>query len=154
MKITIISLGKFNKPFYNQYFENYKKRLKWQVDLIELDLKTSNNLEPEKIKDQEGKLIEKHLKNFSKIIALDENGKQFSSIELAKNLENIGLEGNSNIAFIIGGAFGLSQDIKKRANILMSLSKLTFPHLMVRIILIEQIYRASTIIFNHPYHKV
>jgi 23S rRNA (pseudouridine1915-N3)-methyltransferase len=154
MKITIISLGKFDKPFYIQYFENYKKRLKWQVDLIELDLKNSNNLEPQKIKDQEAKLIEKHLKNFSKIIALDENGKQFSSIELAKNLENIGLEGSSNIAFIIGGAFGLSQDIKKKADILMSLSKLTFPHLMVRIILIEQIYRASTIIYNHPYHKV
>jgi 23S rRNA (pseudouridine1915-N3)-methyltransferase len=154
MKITIISLGKFDKPFYIQYFENYKKRLKWQVDLIELDLKNSNNLEPQKIKDQEAKLIEKHIKNFSKIIALDENGKQFSSIELAKNLENIGLEGSSNIAFIIGGAFGLSQDIKKKADILMSLSKLTFPHLMVRIILIEQIYRASTIIYNHPYHKV
>jgi 23S rRNA (pseudouridine1915-N3)-methyltransferase len=154
MKISLISIGKFDKPFYNQYFEFYKKRLKWQIELIELDLKNSNNLEPEKIKDQEGKLIEKYLKNCTKIIALDENGKQFSSIELAKNLENIGIEGNSNIAFIIGGAFGLSQDIKKKANILMSLSKLTFPHLMVRIILIEQIYRASTIIFNHPYHKV
>ena len=101
MKITIISIGKFDKNFYPEYFEYYKKRLKWQVELIELDIKNTNNFEPDKIKDQEAKLIEKHLKNFSKIFALDENGKQFSSIEFARNLQNIGLEGSSNIAFII-----------------------------------------------------
>ena len=69
-------------------------------------------------------------------------------------LENMNTSGNSNIAFIIGGAFGLSQEIKNRADILISLSRLTFPHLMVRTILIEQLYRASTIINNHPYHKI
>ena len=154
MKITIISIGKFDKSFYQQYFDHYKKRISWNIELIELDLKNASNYEIEKTKELEAKLIEKHLKNISFIIACDEKGKEFSSTELAKTFEKIGLNGNSSIAIIIGGAFGLSPILKNKANLIISLSKLTFPHLMVRIIVIEQIYRAFSIINNHPYHKI
>lgn len=154
MKITILSIGKFDKSFYHENFQFYQKRLKWKVELKEIEFKSSKGFEESKIKEQEAKLLIKNFENFSKIIALDENGKSFSSVEFANMLENMNTSGNSNIAFIIGGAFGLSQEIKNRADILISLSRLTFPHLMVRTILIEQLYRASTIINNHPYHKI
>lgn len=153
MRITILSIGKFDRSSYGELFEFYQKRLKWKIELRELDFKASKSFEDNKIKDQEAKLLIKYFDNFSKIIALDETGKQYSSNEFAKTLNEMNINGDSNIAFVIGGAYGLSAEIKAKANILMSLSKLTFPHLMVRVLLIEQIYRASTIISNHPYHK-
>lgn len=153
MKISILSIGKFDKSFYHEFFSFYQKRMKWKLDLKEIESKSSKNFEEDKIKEIEGNLLKKHFENFQKIIVLDEFGKEFSSNQFAKTLDLMSLGGNSNIAFVIGGAFGLSQEIKDRADILMSFSKFTFPHLMVRILLIEQLYRASTIISNHPYHK-
>ncbi len=153
MKITILSIGKFDKSPYRELFEFYLKRLKWKIDLKEIEFKNTKSFEESKIKHEEGVLLLKNLHNFSKIIVLDENGKQFSSQEFANILENFNVAGNSNIAFLIGGAFGLSEEVKNKADILLSVSKMTLPHLMVRGFLIEQIYRASTIIANHPYHK-
>ena len=92
--------------------------------------------------------------NSAKIIALDEGGKMFSSVEFAKKIKNYGDYGQSNLAFIIGGADGLGEEIKQRADLILSFSKMTFPHLMIRAFLMEQIYRASTIINNHPYHRI
>ena len=149
MKITILSIGKFDKSPFRELFEYYLKRLKWK-----LEFKNTKSYEESKIKQEEGGLLLKNLHNFSKIIVLDERGKQFSSPEFANILENFNVSGDSNIAFIIGGAFGLSDDVKNKADILLSISKMTLPHLMVRGFLIEQIYRASTIISNHPYHKI
>lgn len=153
MKITILSIGKFDKSLYRELFEYYLKRLKWKIELKEIEFKNTKSYEESKIKHEEGVLLLKYFHNFSKIIVLDERGKQYSSIEFATILENFNVAGNSNIAFVIGGAFGLSEEVKNKADILMSISKMTLPHLMVRSFLIEQIYRASTIISNHPYHK-
>jgi len=153
MKITILSIGKFDKSPYRELFEYYLKRLKWKIELREIEFKNTKNYEDSKIKNEEGVLLIKNLNNFSKIIVLDERGKQFSSPEFANILENFNIAGDSNIAFVIGGAFGLSEEVKNKADILFSISKMTLPHLMVRSFLIEQIYRASTIISNHPYHK-
>ncbi len=153
MKITILSIGKFDKSPFRELFEYYLKRLKWKVELKEIEFKNTKSYEESKIKHEEGVLLLKNLHNFSKIIILDERGKQFSSLEFSNILANFNVAGDSNIAFVIGGAFGLSDEIKNKANILLSVSKMTLPHLMVRGFLIEQIYRASTIISNHPYHK-
>ena len=154
MKITILSIGKFDKSPFRELFEYYLKRLKWKIELREIEFKNTKSFEESKIKQEEGVLLLKNLHNFSKIIVLDERGKQFSSPEFANILENFNVSGDSNIAFIIGGAFGLSEEVKNKADILLSISKMTLPHLMVRGFLIEQIYRASTIISNHPYHKI
>lgn len=153
MKITILSIGKFDNSPFLEIWQYYLKRLKWKVIIRELEIKNSNGFEDSKIKTQEGLLLIKNFDNFDKIIALDENGKQFSSIEFANLLQNYSVNSNGNIAFVIGGALGMSQEVKERADLILSFSKFTFPHLMVRGILIEQIYRASTIIANHPYHK-
>ena len=153
MKITILSIGKFDKSPYRELFEYYLKRLKWKIELKEIEFKNTKSYEESKIKNEEGALLLKNLHNFSKIIVLDERGKQFSSPEFANILENFNVAGDSNIAFVIGGAFGLSEEVKNKADILFSISKMTLPHLMVRGFLIEKIYRASTIISNHPYHK-
>lgn len=152
MKITIISISKFENSEFRKIFEEYQKRMN-SVELKEIEFKKSKNLPVSSIKKQEAELIEKNLSKNSIIIALDENGQTANSQEFAKILEKYSLNGNSNIDFIIGGAFGLDKSILNKANKIISLSKMTFPHLMARIILIEQIYRAKSIISGHPYHK-
>lgn len=153
MKITIISIGKFENSSHKSVFETYVKRLKWKVELKELELKNSKNLSSDELKKGEGELILKALKPSSKLIALDENGKQFKSRDFAKLISDFAVNGDSDLTFVIGGADGLSQEILKKSSLKISLSLMTFPHLMVRAILAEQIYRASTIIDGHPYHR-
>jgi 23S rRNA (pseudouridine1915-N3)-methyltransferase len=101
---------------------------------------------------QEAKKIRAHIPDGSFIVALDEKGQNLDSIKFAKRLESIALH-NSNITFIIGGADGIHPDLKKEANIQLQLSGLTFPHALVRVIILEQLYRAITILENHPYHR-
>jgi 23S rRNA (pseudouridine1915-N3)-methyltransferase len=152
MRITIISIGKFSKNSSNyDLFKNYQKRLPWRVDLKELDLK--GNFQGNILKDKEADLLLGAIPLSSKIIALDEAGKMLGSLEFADKIKNYGNSGNSNLAFVIGGADGLSQKVKNKADLVLSFSKMTFPHLMIRSFLMEQIYRACTIINNHPYHR-
>lgn len=153
MRLTIISIGKFEKSAHRAVFETYLKRLKWKLELKELELKNSTNLSAQKIKEGEGALILKALNAGSKIIALDENGKQFKSRDFAKLISNFANSGDSNLTFIIGGANGLALEVLQKADLKISLSSMTFPHLMVRGILTEQLYRAQSIIENHPYHR-
>ena len=153
MKISIISIGKFENSPQKAVFENYLKRLKWKVELKELDLKNSNNMSVEKIKEGEGELILKALKPSSKLIVLDEKGREFSSLNFAKLLSDFAVRGESDLSFVIGGANGLSLEVIQKSSLKISLGLMTFPHLMVRSILIEQLYRAQTIIEGHPYHK-
>lgn len=153
MKIQIISIGKFENSPHREAFETYVKRLKWKVELKEMELKNSQNFSIAEIKKGEGELILKALKPQSKIIALDEHGQQFSSREFSKLIADFALRGNSDLTFIIGGADGLSEEVLSKAALKISLGKMTFPHLMVRAILAEQIYRASTILSGHPYHR-
>jgi 23S rRNA (pseudouridine1915-N3)-methyltransferase len=153
MKISIISIGKFENSPHKAVFEHYLKRIKWKIELRELELKNSLNLSSNELKNREGELILKALKPQSKLIILDENGKDFSSRNFAKLFADFALQGDSNLTFVIGGSDGLSDELKSQAQLKISLSKLTFPHLMVRAILIEQIYRAQSIIAGHPYHR-
>ncbi len=152
MKITILAIGKFrNIDPAQELFLEYKKRLNWKIDLKELELK--GNLQGEILKIKEGELLLSKVPNGSKIIALDEKGKMFSSEEFADVIKNYGNQGSSDLTFIIGGADGLSGELKQKADLILSFSKMTFPHLMIRSFLIEQIYRANTIISGHPYHR-
>jgi 23S rRNA (pseudouridine1915-N3)-methyltransferase len=157
VRITIISIGKFSQQDANrQLFLNYQKRLNWKIELKELELKVSNlaNLQGDSLKNKEADLLLSKVPNSAKIIALDENGKMFSSPEFANKIKSYGNCGHSNLAFIIGGADGIGEVIRQKADLILSFSKMTFPHMMIRSFLIEQIYRASTIINNHPYHRV
>lgn len=153
MKITILTIGKFDKSPLLELYNFYHKKLKIKVDLIEVEVKISNNFEISKIKNLEASHLKKYFPKFQKIIALDEKGDEFSSKNFAKLLNNFAINSASEILFVIGGAYGLDDEIKSQADLIISLSKMTFPHLLARIILIEQIYRAHLINQNHPYHK-
>jgi 23S rRNA (pseudouridine1915-N3)-methyltransferase len=152
MRIAILSIGKFRKSDPTQeLFLEYQKRLNWKIELKELELK--GNLSGEILKIKEGELLLSKATQNSKIIALDEKGKMLSSVEFASAIKNYANQGISDLTFIIGGADGLSTELKQKADLILSFSKMTFPHLMIRSFLIEQIYRANTIINNHPYHR-
>jgi 23S rRNA (pseudouridine1915-N3)-methyltransferase len=159
MKITLICVGKLKEKYLTLGVEEYSKRLSkyCTLELIELaDEKTPDNageaLE-EIIKKKEGERILKALKEDSYCIALAIDGFMLSSTELADKINTLGITGNSHISFIIGGSLGLSAEVLKRADYKLSFSKMTFPHQLMRMILLEQIYRAYRIINNQPYHK-
>ena len=153
MKISIISIGKFENSPHKQVFESYIKRLKWKIEIRELELKNAQNLSVAEIKKGEGALILKALRPQSKLIILDENGKEYKSRDFAKLISNFALQGDSDLTFVIGGADGLSEEIIKKSQLKITFGIMTFPHLMVRSILAEQLYRAQTIIEGHPYHR-
>lgn len=152
MNITILSIGKFRNSNLKDDFYEYVKRIGCKISLIEIDIKKSNIKNKDVIKKSEADIIIKNINNNSFKIALDEKGLICDSIKFSQIIsENLS---NKEITFIIGGAFGLDKKILSIADIIISLSKLTFPHMLVRLILIEQIYRSFTIINNHPYHKI
>lgn len=159
MKITLICVGKLKEKYLKQGVDEYAKRLGryCNLEIIELqDEKTPDNASEAveiMIKNKEGERILKALKEDSYVIALAIEGKMLSSEELAEEIQSLTVSGISHISFIIGGSLGLSEDVLKRANRKLSFSKMTFPHQLMRMILLEQVYRAYRIIHNHPYHK-
>lgn len=130
--------------------QDYQKRLQWPVTIREFD--SSHKTQAQIQKDEEEKLLSA-LNPRGIIIALDERGKSFKSVNFAKRLEKYAQEGSSDIQFIIGGAYGLTQPVRDKANLLLSFGEQTWPHLMVRTMLLEQIYRSQQILAGHPYHK-
>lgn len=147
--IKIICVGKIKEKFYKEAIEEYKKRLSkyTKLEIIEVPDESSGNiLEKEEIN------ILKNIKDKDYVITMEIEGNYLSSIELANKIENTLID-HSNITFIIGGSYGLSEKIKKRSNYKLSFSKLTFPHQLFRVILLEQIYRSFKIINNESYHK-
>jgi 23S rRNA (pseudouridine1915-N3)-methyltransferase len=159
MNINIITVGKVKEKYLRDGIEEYKKRLTryCNMEIIEVpDEKTPDNAsqkEEEQIKAKEGIAILKHVKENSFVIALAINGKNLSSEEFADQISNLGINGNSNVTFIIGGSLGLSQEVLNRSNYKLSFSKMTFPHQLMRMILVEQIYRGFRIMNGEPYHK-
>lgn len=159
MKITLITVGKIKEKYFTQAIDEYKKRLSryGQIEIIEVaDEKTpdgASEKEEQQIKEKEGERILSKIKDNTYVIAMAINGKPFDSVELAKHIENLGICGESSLVFVIGGSLGLSDSVLKRANEHMSFSKLTFPHQLMRVILLEQIYRSFRIIHGEPYHK-
>ncbi len=159
MRISLICVGKLKEKYLVMGVQEYVKRLSryCTLEIIELpDEKTPENageaLE-ELIKKKEGERILKALKADSYGIALAIEGKQLTSVELAEKLDHLGVTGSSHITFIIGGSLGLSPEVLGRVEERLSFSKLTFPHQLMRMILLEQIYRSYRIIHKQPYHK-
>ena len=159
MNIKILCVGKIKEKFYRDAISEYSKRLSkyCSLEIVEVnDEKTSENSTENEIniiKDKEGERILKHIKDKDYAIALAIQGKQQDSVAFSKYIENLGITGNSSICFIIGGSLGLSNAVMKRCNNSISFSKMTFPHQLMRVILLEQIYRAMRIMNNEPYHK-
>lgn len=159
MKISLICVGKLKEKYLTMGIEEYSKRLGryCTLDIIELqDEKTPENASTameEVIKKKEGDRILKALKEDSYCIILAIKGSMLSSEELAKQMEKLFVSGKSHISFVIGGSLGLSREVENRADFLLSFSIMTFPHQLMRMILLEQIYRAYRIINNEPYHK-
>ena len=159
MNISIIAVGKLKEKYLKQAIDEYSKRLSRysKLEVIELpDEKTPDNAsekEEQQIKEKEGRLILSKIKDNSYVIAMDLKGKQITSEEFASFISNCGVTGNSNIVFIIGGSLGLSEGVIKRANYKLCFSKMTFPHQLFRVMLLEQVYRGFRIINNEPYHK-
>ena len=150
MKINIITIGNFRKnDYFKCLFDEYKKRMNWNINLIEIKPKDYQNIELQKIHEEE--LITKHLNKNNKLIVLDERGEVISTLDFEKKLSYF--ETQSEIDFVIGGSNGLTQNIRNKADFILSFGKMVFPHLMIRVMLIEQIYRVFTLKNNHPYHK-
>ncbi len=159
MRITILAVGKVKEKFYTQAIEEYAKRLgKYcKLDMIEVaDEKTPDGAGEQlcrKIREKEGERLLAHIKEGMYVIALAIEGKARNSEELAAEIEALGLRGESHLAFVIGGSLGLSEAVMKRADEALSFSRMTFPHQLMRVILLEQIYRSFRIIKGEPYHK-
>lgn len=159
MNITLITVGKIKEKFLKDAIDEYSKRLKkyCKLEIIEVaDEKTPDNAsekEELQIKQKEGESILKNIKDNMYVIALAIEGKMLSSEELAAHISDLGIRGDSNIAFVIGGSLGLSKEVLSRANYKLSFSKMTFPHQLMRVILLEQVYRAYRINSGEPYHK-
>jgi len=155
MKIYFWSVGKVHEPYVKEGIEIFTKRISHYYP-VEWKLfppaKNAASLTEEEIKRSEAATLLNALQNDDVLIALDENGKQWNSLELADFIQQKANESSRNIIFLIGGAYGLHESILKRSNNKWSLSKLVFPHQLVRLILAEQVYRACTIIRNEKYH--
>lgn len=159
MQISVIAVGKIKEKYLQQGIDEYLKRLRSyaKIQIIEVpDEKTPENASEaieRQIKDKEGSAILAHIKPDSHCIALAIEGKQQTSEELAGSLDNLATYGKSQITFVIGGSLGLSEHVLKRADEKLSFSKMTFPHQLMRMILLEQVYRAFRINRGEPYHK-
>ena len=159
MKITVVCVGKLKEKFFADGVEEYKKRLGRyaKIEIAEVaDEKAPENLsraEEEQVKVKEGEKILKKIPDDAFVVALCIDGKMLSSEELADFFEKKTVSGISSIAFVIGGSLGLSKAVIDRADYKLSFSKMTFPHQLMRMILMEQIYRAFRIIKNEPYHE-
>ena len=155
MKITLLTVGKTDKDWVKQGIDIYVARLKHYIpfSISEIpELKNVSSMSKEQIKSKEGELILKSIRPNDDVILMDEHGKEYTSVNFADLLQKkISYEGK-DIVFVIGGAYGFSEDVYKRANSKISLSKMTFSHQMVRAIFSEQLYRAFTIMRGEPYH--
>ncbi len=159
MKVTIICVGKLKEKYWRDAIGEYSKRLSryFKLDIVEVaDEKAPETMSPAQeaeVKEKEGQRILKNIKEDAFVVALAVEGKQLSSEELAEFMAKKGVSGISHIIFVIGGSLGLSPAVMRRADFALSFSRMTFPHQMMRVILLEQIYRAERIQRNEPYHK-
>ena len=159
MKITIITVGKIKEKYLKDAIAEYSKRLgKYcKLEIVEVaDEKTPDNASEvveDSIRSKEAERILKYVKDDAYVVTLEINGKQLTSEELADKIEKLGVQGTSHITFIIGGSIGLGKEVLAKSNYALSFSKMTFPHQLMRVILLEQVYRSYRIINGEPYHK-
>lgn len=150
--IKIIAVGKLKENYFKDAQEEYLKRLKKYTNVVLIEVLDSKIDEVKSSQEEEKERILKHINSKDYIVILDINGNMLTSVDLSKKIDNIFIN-NSNITFIIGGSYGLHQDIKDKANYSLSFGKLTYPHQLFRVMLLEQIYRSFKIINNEKYHK-
>lgn len=159
MKITVITVGKIKEKYLKDAIAEYSKRLSkyCKLEIVEVaDEKSPDNASEvveDSIRSKEAERILKYVKEDAYIITLEIGGKQLSSEELADKIDKLGVQGTSHIIFIIGGSIGLGKEVLEKSNFALSFSKMTFPHQLMRVILLEQVYRSYRIISHEPYHK-
>ncbi len=159
MKITVLCVGKIKEKFYRDAIAEYEKRLSryCKLEIIEVaDEKTPDNASlvvENQIKEKEAERMEKYIRDGAFVCALAIDGKQLDSVELSEKIDSLGTGGTSHIIFMIGGSLGMADRLLKRADMKLSFSKMTFPHQLMRVILLEQVYRAYRIANKEPYHK-
>lgn len=159
MKITVLCVGKVKEKFYRDAIDEFSKRLSryCKLEIVEVsDEKTeeqASETEIRMVKEKEGERLLKNIKDDAYVITLCIDGKQLDSEELSEKIEKLGIQGTSHIYFVIGGSLGLADAVIKRADYKLSFSKMTFPHQLMRVILLEQIYRGYRIMNHEPYHK-
>ncbi|WP_430884443.1 23S rRNA (pseudouridine(1915)-N(3))-methyltransferase RlmH [Fusibacter sp. JL216-2] len=159
MKITVISVGKIKEKYFTGAINEYAKRLTKYCKLEQVEVpdeKAPENLsekEMVQVKDKEGERILSKINDQAYVIALAIEGKQMTSEGLSEHIEKLGVSGKSHIVFVIGGSLGLSDKVLKRANYKLSFSRMTFPHQLMKVVLLEQVYRAFRIVRGEPYHK-
>ena len=159
MKITLITVGKIKEKYLKDAIAEYAKRLSkyCKLEIVEVaDEKTPDNASEvveDTIRAKEAERILKYVKDDAYVVTLEIQGKQLTSEELADKIDKLGVQGTSHIIFIIGGSIGLGEAVLKKSNYALSFSKMTFPHQLMRVILLEQVYRSYRIIYGEPYHK-
>ena len=159
MKITVITVGKIKEKYLKDAIAEYSKRLSryCKLEILEVaDEKTpdgASEIVEENIREKEGERILKLIKEDAYVITLEISGKMLTSEELADRMETLGIQGKSHLVFVIGGSIGLGREVLRRSDYALSFSKMTFPHQLMRVILLEQIYRSYRIINGEPYHK-
>ncbi len=159
MKITILAVGKIKEAFYRQAVGEFEKRLSryCKLQIIEVaDEKTpdqASEAQEVQIKEREGRRLLRQIREDAWVCALALDGEAMDSVSFSEKMEQLGVSGVSHIMFVIGGSLGLSEEVRARADHLLSFSKMTFPHQLMRVILLEQIYRGYRIMKKEPYHK-
>jgi 23S rRNA (pseudouridine1915-N3)-methyltransferase len=156
MNITLLMIGNTSEAFVQDGYSLFMKRLKHYIKVKEItipDIKDRKHLNAEQIKDKEALLILEKLNAANYTVLLDERGKEFSSVEFAGFLQKIMNAGTRELFFIIGGAYGVAESVKQKADLTLSLSRMTFTHQVIRLLFAEQLYRAMTILKNEPYHN-
>ena len=156
MKINLLCIGKTDDKEIKNLINYYLTRLPrhWNFEITEIpDVKNARNLTPDLLKKEEAKLFLNQIENTDLVVLLDEKGKQFTSREFALKLDSYQNNSIKKICFLVGGAFGFSEEMYQRANEKISISKMTFTHQMIRLFFLEQIYRADQILQGKPYHN-
>ncbi|MGN0398908.1 MAG: 23S rRNA (pseudouridine(1915)-N(3))-methyltransferase RlmH [Blautia sp.] len=159
MKITLITVGKIKEKYLKDAIAEYSKRLSkyCKLEIIEVsDEKTPDSASAvveEQIRQKEGERILKYVKEDAYVITLEIGGKMMDSVEFSRKIETLGIQGVSHITFVIGGSIGLGKEVLQKSDFALSFSKMTFPHQLMRVILLEQIYRGYRIMAGEPYHK-
>ena len=149
-RVDIIACGRMRNSPFEGLLEMYQGRSDWPIHFIEI---ASKHKDPQRIQRDEAERIHQHINTTALICALDERGKEFKSIDFANKLERVMADGQNHMQFIIGGADGLLPEVREKCDFLVSFGRQTWPHMLARVMLMEQIYRSQQIIKGHPYHR-
>lgn len=151
MRVTVVAVGKLRRSTLQTAFDDYTTRLRWPVTVHEIP--PAKGPTPAKRRALEGATLGHHAASASVVVALDKDGRNLTSEALAAKIGDWQVSGHGDVAFVIGGPDGLDDDLRRRADLVLSFGKATWPHLLVRVMLAEQLYRAASILAGHPYHR-